>query len=589
MLSKMRILLVQPPVEDFFFTPARTYPLGLLSLATVLDAAGFDVKIFNFLERPLKRTIQFPREFIYLKRYYRTNDSPFKLFSVYRRFGADISEIDALIKSFRPHAVGISANFSAYLDQALEIALQIRRNDSRITTIVGGRAASASPELLLVHREIDFVLRGEAEFSLLGLCHGLKRGTLKKVPGLCYRTKQGTFSITKEKALILDINELPVLKRSLIDNAAYTWRGMVSASLLTSRGCGLRCSFCAIREPFRYLKAQRAMAEIEACFRLGIRHCNFEDDNINLNPEFEKIIDAMLERFSGKVKISFMNGLLSAGLRPSLRRKLVQLGLTHLDLSIASTVSGLRKKMKRTENVARIVRIGKCLSASKIPVTAHFIIGFPHQHFRDAVCDLRLLASQEVLLGPSIYYPVIESSMFGAIKTKHGLSEKDYLLFRSSAAVFDREITRDRIFTLFYLCRIINFIKELTEDFEKAHIDLNIFIQEKTRGFSAFTDELICDAPLGRITLGALILRRLFAECRIFCAKRHREKRRYRYEFIPEQFAKRADIAAVLSRLAVCGIAGNTTTLPFLKPLSSHPQETPGLPPMFHNSCWNYY
>ncbi|HIE35643.1 MAG TPA: radical SAM protein, partial [Candidatus Omnitrophica bacterium] len=73
----MRILLIQPPIRDFFFTPLRKTPLGLLYLATFLEKEGFSVKVLNALEEDKKYTLRVPKKFLYLKRYYRKNKSPF--------------------------------------------------------------------------------------------------------------------------------------------------------------------------------------------------------------------------------------------------------------------------------------------------------------------------------------------------------------------------------------------------------------------------------------------------------------------------------------------------------------------------------
>ena len=45
----MKILLLQPPVEDFYQTTMRTLPVGLLYLASSLQAAGFAVELLDLL------------------------------------------------------------------------------------------------------------------------------------------------------------------------------------------------------------------------------------------------------------------------------------------------------------------------------------------------------------------------------------------------------------------------------------------------------------------------------------------------------------------------------------------------------------
>ena len=65
----MKILLVQPPVEDFYQTTVRTLPVGLLYLAAALQRDGFEVEILDCQATSQKRVLDIPPEFAYLKRH----------------------------------------------------------------------------------------------------------------------------------------------------------------------------------------------------------------------------------------------------------------------------------------------------------------------------------------------------------------------------------------------------------------------------------------------------------------------------------------------------------------------------------------
>ena len=547
----MRILLVNPPIEDFFFTPQRAYPQGTLSLATVLDQNGFKVRILNCLEEYKKQTLKFPKDFSYLKEYYHPNESPFCLFSNYYRFGIDDSEIVKVLRSFVPQIVGISANFTAYLNSSLELARSIKQVDKRTTVVIGGRAATALPEIFLNNLYVDFVIRGEAEFSFLELCQSLKNKKLTSIEGLCYRRPTNKLIISKSIALIKDLNSLPILNRRLINYREYKFQGNISASLYASRGCSMKCSFCAIKEPFRFRSADNVLREIEYCYLLGIRHFNFEDDNINLNPELERILDKLIQRFEGKIKISFMNGLLSLGLN-KIKEKLIKAGLTHLDLSIASSSVALRKKMKRIENTKSIFSLADFMARNRIPTTVHFIIAYPKQVFKDAVRDIKLLASKKVILGASIFYPAIEADAFGSLNFGLG----NYKSFRSSTACFDKYILRDRIFLIFYFSRIVNFIKELIGKFYIKQVSLNSLLTKQLGKLSHSNGQLSSDVKLDRITLGMLLLKKMIVEKSIYRLEEKRVQDGFIYRFIKEEFFNPDDVKLILTNLAVKGLNG---------------------------------
>ncbi len=544
----MKVLLINPPISDFFFTPQRAFPLGTLSLATVLDANGIQTKVLNCLEDYTKQSLVFPEKFSYLKQYYQQNRSAFCLFSHYYRFGKNDQTIIDEIKRFKPDVVGISANFTAYMDNAFVLVQLVKKVNPKIKVVVGGRAASSFPEFVLKCEQIDFLIRGEAESSLLKLCQSLDKGKLGRIAGLCYKTKGKKLHISKDIALLKDLNKSPILNRGLIDNSKYMFQGSMSTSLLASRGCSMGCSFCAIREVFRFRSSSHVMLEMENAFNLGIRHFNFEDDTMNLNPEFQPLLDKMIERFSGKIRISFMNGLLASGIDRVIRDKLLRCGLTHIDLAIASSKPGLRKKLHRNDPQIKVFDLTRFMAKKNIIPTIHYIVGFPGQKFSDAIKDIRLLAAKPAMLGPSIFYPVMESAMFSQIKTNFN-PEQDYALFRSSAACFDQNITRQRIFSLVYFARIINFIKQLMAAEDIA--DLNNFLRKQTKKFVIRNKQLRSKVKLERNMLGMLCLNMLLEQSVLYRVEQIQSAGEFVYSFKPEEFVCKHDVSQALDGLKV--------------------------------------
>ncbi|MBU1086186.1 MAG: B12-binding domain-containing radical SAM protein [Candidatus Omnitrophica bacterium] len=557
----MKILIINPPINDFFFTPQRAFPLGTLSLATVLDYSGISVKVLNCLEDYTKQSLAFPKRLLYLKRYYQPNRSAFSLFSHYYCFGKDVNEISETICREQPDMVGISANFTAYLDNTFAIAKLVKKIDSKISVVVGGRAATADAKFVLGQPEIDFVIKGEAEQSFLKLCQAQEKGKLGYIPGLCYKRNDGKPRISRQSAMIKDLNALPILNRRLIDYTKYVFQGSISTSLLASRGCSMGCRFCAIRETFRFRTAKHVMLEIEDAFSLGIRHFNFEDDTINLNPEFRPLLDMIIQRFSGRIKISFMNGLLASGIDRIMREKLIQAGLTHIDLAIASSQERLRKKLHRNDPTAKVFGLARFMGKKQIVPTIHYIVGFPGQAFEDGLRDIRLLAAKPALLGPSIFYPVKESALFSELTNLFSNSEDDYALFRSSAACFDQDISRDRIFSLIYFARIINFIKQLTVS--TVIPDLRKFLRKQTQGYLIKEGQLQSKLKLDRNSLGKICLRMLLDESIIYRVEQSKKNGDCIYSFKPEEFVLNKDIRKALHELTVCGVGGGKMKIKF--------------------------
>ena len=51
------VLLIQPPVRDFYLTRQRTVPYGLACIAGALLEAGFRAEIFDALKSPKARAL----------------------------------------------------------------------------------------------------------------------------------------------------------------------------------------------------------------------------------------------------------------------------------------------------------------------------------------------------------------------------------------------------------------------------------------------------------------------------------------------------------------------------------------------------
>jgi len=552
-----KVLLIQPPIHDFYFTFPRNYPLGLLYLGTVLKKEGFKVKILNALEEKKKITLKIPPQFSYLKRYYHPNLSPFKLFDNFYHFGMEWEKIEEIIKKENPQIIGISSNFSCYFDTTSFLANLIKKIDKRIIVVVGGHFPTHAPSLVLKDKNIDFVIRGEAEFSFLKFCKNIDK-SLKNIEGLCYRTKKGIH--LGEVALISNLDELPNPDRSLINCAAYKFKGKVFASLIASRGCIFRCKFCAIKTPFRKRKVENILSEIKEAYMLGIRHFNFEDDNINLHPEFERLLDLLLENFiekGKKIYISFMNGVMG-GFSKNILEKLIECGLTHLDLSLVTAKKELRRKIERKEKKRDIFYVASYLSKRRIPVYVHFIIGLPQQKFKDALKDIIYLSKKNVFLGPSIFYPVIESKLFSELKEKYGIREEDFIYFRSSCAYFDKDIPRDYIFFLFYLSRIINFIKEVMNRFNFDGKEFFSWLEKIVEKYKFEKGSFIASKKFDKFTIGAILLKELVEKKKIY---RILMRNGYEYKLEKEDFIPEKELEKIIRK----GILINTLLQNFKK------------------------
>src|ERR1051325_3010822 len=136
----MKVLLVQPPVQDFYDTDVRLQPVGLayLKAAVTKQLPDIDISIKDYHGGCGRRTVAIPKELRYLNDYYAVDDrSPFSTFHRYYHFGKSFDAIENEIAALHPDVVGISSLFTPYFREALEVAARVKKR-TRAIVVMGG-------------------------------------------------------------------------------------------------------------------------------------------------------------------------------------------------------------------------------------------------------------------------------------------------------------------------------------------------------------------------------------------------------------------------------------------------------------------
>ena len=134
----MKVLLVQPPVRDFYDTEVRLQPIGLAYLKAAAQKYLPDVQIGikDFHGGHGRQTVPMPKELTYLNGYYPVPDqSPFSTFHQYYHFGKSFDAIEREIADLEPDVVGVSSLFTPYYREALEVAARPEFKGKRIVTV----------------------------------------------------------------------------------------------------------------------------------------------------------------------------------------------------------------------------------------------------------------------------------------------------------------------------------------------------------------------------------------------------------------------------------------------------------------------
>ncbi|HON56091.1 MAG TPA: radical SAM protein, partial [bacterium] len=397
----MKVLLIQPPIEDFYITNQRTFPLGLLYIASALSINNFEVKILDCITGINPKKIKIDDDLKYLKDYYLEDFAPTRIFSDYYRFGHSIEELTEIIKSEKFDVYCISSNFTAYYKTAFELAKIIKRIYPEAIVIGGGYNAKIMFDYFLKSKYFDFIVFYEGERTLVELLKNLQ--IPEKVNNIAF-LKNG--EILKTSVLAnFDINEYP-LDLKYIDTNKYRIGKNKLMTILTSRGCPYNCKFCTVNNNISAiyqtknieLLKRELIANIK---KYQIQALNVEDDNFGLDENYFLELCSFLKTEFPNIRLYFMNGLHYLNLNEQKIKALKFAGLKNLNVSIVNTNTDI---LMRRADFSKLEEIIKIAQNEKLNLTVYFIIGLPNQTISEIINIINFLNRHQAIIGPSIFY-----------------------------------------------------------------------------------------------------------------------------------------------------------------------------------------
>ena len=484
--SAMKVLLIQPPVRDFYDTDVRLQPIGLcyLKAAAKKHLPHIEVIVKDYHGGGGRQTVPIPTELRYLADYYAEDDkSPFSTFHRFYHFGKSFDEIESDIAEIEPDVVGISSLFTPYFREVLEIAARVKRRLPAVI-VVGGSHASAVPESLLASPHVDYVIRGEGERPFIELLRHLRdRSLIEDVPNLAYR--QAGEIIYNPIADNFPIDDLPIPDLSDLAPDHYSLAGKPMTFMITSRSCPHKCSFCSVHTTFgtdyRRRTLEKVLQEIELRYRQGYRVIDFEDDNLTYyKATFKELCRRLIERFPEReMQFVAMNGISYLSLDDELLELMHRAGFSHLNLALVSSDKTVRETTKRPHTLEAYLKVVHKAHQLGFKIVSYQILGLPDETLESMIQTLAFNARLPVLLGASPFYQTPSAPIARGL----ALTEADYTKARLTALAIETDhFSRDDIYTLLVTTRIVNFLKGLpiTGDTSVADLRKNSCADRRT-------------------------------------------------------------------------------------------------------------
>jgi len=290
-----KVLLIQPPLTtqtDLSSEPKGIHPpIGLSYIAAVLEN-DYQVQIIDSVVEGYETEVMLERNLI--------------------RYGLPFKEIEKRIAAFQPDVVGVSNLFSSGFREALKVSSLVKKISPEIITVMGGPHPSALPEEVLKHKEIDFVVLGEGEYSFKDLLRSIEKKDFSELDGVAFN-RNGNAQVIPKTRFIDNLDELafparhllPMKKYFEIGEAFIITRKKPFTPLVTSRGCSAQCTFCPVHATWggkwRARSAENVLDEIENLVKTyRVKEIHFDDDNLVMKRKraqkiFQGIIDRKLD------------------------------------------------------------------------------------------------------------------------------------------------------------------------------------------------------------------------------------------------------------------------------------------------------
>lgn len=379
--SIKKIMLINLPVtrpEDFSAEVLRVsifFPLGLAYIAAALERTGkYEIMVIEALaECDLSKS------------------TPINGGSSLR-YGFTDDEIAQRIIDCSPDVIGTSCLFSATQWDMSNVCRIAKEIDKNIITIVGGADAGANAKYIIDNfPHVDFVVIGEGEETATRLLDAISNNaSISKLNGIAYR-KNGNTHVIPKSEYIEDLDTVPFPARHMFNMVNYLSKAMPHSTfkktpftqMISSRGCPLKCTFCALGNHWgkrqRLRNEENVLEEIEELIsEYGIKEIHFEDDNLTADKRRAvKIFDGIIER-GFDIAWNLPSGIAVYTLDDEILEKMKASGCYSVSLAIESgNYMVLEKLMKKPVDLKRVPKLVKKIRELGMDARGFFIIGYP--------------------------------------------------------------------------------------------------------------------------------------------------------------------------------------------------------------------
>lgn len=396
-------------------------------------------------------------------------------------YDADVENefLDEVLRSYRPHIVGITAN-TPQVKQAWRTAQRIKDVVPGTPVVIGGPHPSVLSEESAVRPEIDVVVRGEGEavwVELLDLLDDAatagtpltdkelldpQAGLLDAQFGVTFRTLDGKVHVQADHPPIDNLDELPWPAYHLFKMERYTnlqpatdhVDGARSFSVMTSRGCPYRCTFCSqsiMPQKWRCRSAQNVAEEWEHLVHdYGAQEIGVLDDSANIRVDrLHELADELIDRGINHVPWIFVNGIRANLATEELLGHLKEAGLRRVAFGVETGDEDVMLTIDKRVTHDQIRQAFKNAKNVGLETIGFFIIGLPGDTEETMEKTIKFAIECDPMIANfSMMTPYPGTKVYEIVKRKGRMLVKDwddYVFFDGRARYEMGDLTADLV------------------------------------------------------------------------------------------------------------------------------------------------
>ena len=299
-------------------------------------------------------------------------------------------KIEQIIHEFEPpYVFGFSVLTAAY-HSALSMAELLKQRYPESVVIFGGIHPTAMPDEVLQNKQVDIVVRGEAEYILPDLYKRVKkRQAFDDLESVSFR--QGNKILhNKRSAGVKDLDALPAFPYELFNNRKYD-----QGFIMSSRGCPHDCIFCSNKinsqKRFRFRNPDDVIADLILLYeKYNRKYIYFIDDNLLVNkPRTIELARKIQEsKIAGKMIYNFQAR--GDNCDREVMEILYDAGFRGVYFGIETASEELMASLNKGETVKQVVQAIKISKEIGFHVSVNYIFGLPGETHKDRMDAIRL-------------------------------------------------------------------------------------------------------------------------------------------------------------------------------------------------------